>query len=506
MLVKKKFSVLLPLLLASLVAINWLSEKFYYRLDLTEDRQYTLSKATKDILKGLEEKIKVKAYFSEQLPPDFVRVKKSFEDMLIEYNRLSGGKIDYEFINPLKDEKTEQEAIQAGVQPVMINVREKDQMKQQKAYLGAVFELGDRSDAIPFIQPGAPLEYAMSTSIKKISTTDKPHIAFLQGHGEPPLYEMIQVNTALSVLYQVEHYTISETEEIPDRFKTLVIIAPKDSFRQEELQKIDAYLERGGNVLVAINRVSGDFKTLFGAEVNTGLESWLSSKGISVDNSFIIDSKCGMVALQQQQGMFSFTTNISFPYLPLISKFADHPAVKGIESVQLIFASPLTFTGSESQGVFTPLAFTSERSGNLKAPQFFNVQRQWTTFDFPLQKQVVAGVLEKNSSTGVTSKLLVIGDGDFAVNGPRERMQQLQPDNVNFLVNAIDWLTDKTGLIELRTKGIQFRPLKELEDSTKTLLKYLNFLLPMALVLGYGLIRAQVNRNRRIRRMEENYE
>jgi gliding-associated putative ABC transporter substrate-binding component GldG len=388
----------------------------------------------------------------------------------------------------------------------MINVREKDQMKQQKAYLGAVFELGNNKDAIPFIQPGAPLEYALSTAIKKISATDKPHVAFIQGQGEPPLYEMGQVNTALSILYNVEPYIISADQAIPERFKTVAIVAPADSFDEGVLQRLDEYLEKGGNILVALNRVSGNFQTLFGAEINTGLEKWLEQKGITVDNSFIIDTKCGMVALQQQQGFFNFTTNINFPFLPVISHFADHPAVKGIEGVLLTFASPVIFTGDNTKGTFTPLAFTSERSGNLKAPQVFNVQRQWTNADFPLKKQVVAGVLEINQPGGMTSKLFVIGDGDFAVNGPRERMMQLQPDNVNFMVNAIDWLSDKTGLIELRTKGIQFRPLKEMEDGKKAFLKYLNFLLPMGVVIIYGIIRSQINQNKRIKRMEENFD
>jgi ABC-type uncharacterized transport system involved in gliding motility auxiliary subunit len=114
----KNTAVTLPVIAAALIALNLISEKFFFRIDLTEDKQYTLSKATKDILKELDEKVTVKAYFSENLPPDFIRARKDFEDMLIEYNRLSGGKISYEFINPNKDVKLEEEALQAGIQTV----------------------------------------------------------------------------------------------------------------------------------------------------------------------------------------------------------------------------------------------------------------------------------------------------------------------------------------------------------------------------------------------------
>jgi ABC-type uncharacterized transport system involved in gliding motility auxiliary subunit len=103
------------------------------------------------------------------------------------------------------------------------------------------------------------------------------------------------------------------------------------------------------------------------------------------------------------------------------------------------------------------------------------------------------------------SKILLITDGDFAINGEGQRAQQLQPDNVNLMVNSIDYLSDDTGLIELRTKGVSSRPLDELEDGTKTTLKYLNFILPILLVIIYGFVRMQMKRNLKVKRMEEDY-
>ena len=148
---------------------------------------------------------------------------------------------------------------------------------------------------------------------------------------------------------------------------------------------------------------------------------------------------------------------------------------------------------------------TSDKSGSINTPQYFNIQKEWTEVDFPLGHQVVGAVLEGDLAGGVPSKMVVISDGDFAVNGPREQSQQLQPDNVSLMVNSIDWLSDDTGLIELRTKGIVYRPIDQLEDETKMFLKLLNFLLPLILVIIYGIIRMQRNRNIRIKRLEENY-
>ena len=100
----------------------------------------------------------------------------------------------------------------------------------------------------------------------------------------------------------------------------------------------------------------------------------------------------------------------------------------------------------------------------------------------------MGGILEGPLAGNITSRMVVIGDGDFAIN---ENGQQMNPDNINLLVNSIDWLSDDTGLIELRTKGVSSRPIKQMEDGTRSMIKWLNFLLPILLVLIYGIIRYQ---------------
>jgi ABC-type uncharacterized transport system involved in gliding motility auxiliary subunit len=99
----------------------------------------------------------------------------------------------------------------------------------------------------------------------------------------------------------------------------------------------------------------------------------------------------------------------------------------------------------------------------------------------------------------------VISNGQFAVNGEGQQPRQVQPDNVSLMVNSIDCLSDATGLIDLRTKGITARPLKQMEDSSKTMVKWLNFLLPIALVIVYGVYRTARRKNQRMRRMEVGY-
>jgi hypothetical protein len=202
--------------------------------------------------------------------------------------------------------------------------------------------------------------------------------------------------------------------------------------------------------------------------------------------------------VRQQQGPFMMNTPVQFPYLPAITNFTKHPITDGIESVVFIFASPIRITSTDTSVVMFPLAVTSQKSGVQNAPIYFDVMKQWTLSDFPLSSLPVA-VLAEGKIPGTSGyKMVIFSDGDFAVNGEGQNAQQLSEDNVSFMANAIDWLSDDTGLIELRTKGVTSRPLDtSLEDGTKTLIKYLNFLLPIALIIIYGVIRFQIKRKKR---------
>jgi ABC-type uncharacterized transport system involved in gliding motility auxiliary subunit len=180
------------------------------------------------------------------------------------------------------------------------------------------------------------------------------------------------------------------------------------------------------------------------------------------------------------------------------------PITKGLEQVMLQLASTINFVGDTALR-YNPFLLTSEKSGTLPLPVFFNVQKQWGENDFPLENLTVGAILEGPIVGNVHSSIVLIGDGDFAINGEGQEAQQRQPDNVSLMVNAIDFLSDDTGLIDLRTKEVTSRPLDEMEEGESTWIKWLNFALPLILVVLYGIIRSQVRRNKRRKRMEVGY-
>ncbi len=501
---KKSTSIYILLTIAVLVLVNVLSDQFSFRLDLTQEGRYTLSDATENILKNLEEPVTVKAYFTKQdLPPQYLKVREDFKDMLIEFNEISGGNVVYEFIDPSEKPELEQEAMQNGIQPVQIQVREKDQMKVIKAYLGAVLTHGDMSERIPFMNEGAAMEYALATSIKKISVVNKPKIGFIQGHGEPTIDLMEQASFALSILYTIEPVELTDSTDL-SQYKTLALIAPKDSFPPRHLAMLDNYLANGGNMYVGINRIDADMQTQQAKELTTGLETWLANKGLTVENNSVIDKNCATISVTQQQGFFRFNRPMQFVYIPMIRTFADHPITKGLEQVFLEFASTLSYNGDTSIN-FTPILMSSEKSSTLSLPLSMDLNKNWTDNELSLSNLNVGGILSGKLAGDVPSKMVVISDGDFSINGEGQQAQQKNPDNISLFVNSIDWLSDDTGLIELRTKGITSRPIDEMEDGTKQFLKWFNFLLPIILILIYGFIRAQRRKNLRIKRMQEGY-
>ncbi|MEQ9591852.1 MAG: hypothetical protein RLN86_04605, partial [Cyclobacteriaceae bacterium] len=278
-----------------------------------------------------------------------------------------------------------------------------------------------------------------------------------------------------------------------------------DSIPPSTLSRVDEFLSRGGSVAIAMNRVTGNLQTATGTGLSTGLEAWLAQKGIVVEENFIADASCGMVTVQQQQGVFTMQSNVAFPFLPRVSNFADHPITTGLENVLFEFVSSMRYSGDTTKR-FTPIVYTSDKANAFGVPQYFDIQKNWSEADLPLRSLILGATVEGNISGTTQARMVVLADGDFMVNGSPQSPRNLQPDNINLISNAIDWLSDDTGLIALRTKGVTSRPLDELEPATRGFLKYLNFLLPILLVISYGLVRMQQNRMKRLKRMGENYE
>jgi gliding-associated putative ABC transporter substrate-binding component GldG len=506
---RTKTSLLYTLLLvaAIIIVVNILSNRFFVRLDVTEDQRYSLSPATKNILRSLDEPVTVTAYFSENLPPELSNLKRDFKNMLTEFSNISKGMVVYEFIDPSKDETTEQQVQQKGIIQRPIQGREKDQIKFQIVYQGAEVQMGNNSEVISIIQSVQGMEYALTSSIKKLSVQEKPLIGILQGHGETPFNQLGHLLHGLSVLYDVLPVTLTDSTAELNHFEALAVIAPVDSFQAGELAQLDEFLASGKGVFIALNRVDIDLNTeQTGRSINTALETWLAQKGIMVNENFVLDINNVPIGIQQQTmtpfGPGMVTRQIPFPFFPLVNNFADHPITAGLENVFFRFVSSISWAG-DSANIFTPIVKTSGKAGTQSAGAWMNFMKDWDENDFPLSNITLAAAIEGPIIGQSISKLVVVADADIfepvSQRGPN-------PDNVYLAVNAIDWISDDTGLIELRTKGASSRPISgDLSDGKRAFLKYFNFLFPIILIILVGIVRFQIRRNQRMKRMEVGY-
>lgn len=328
-----------------LFILNLISTKLYFRLDFTEDQRYTLSKATKNIITELKDVVTIKAYFSQDLPPQIAATKQDFNDLLIEFEKRSNGNIVYEFINPNENEETEKKAQQSGINPLFVNVTERDQVKQIRAYMGAVIQSGNKTEIIPVIQPGSAMEYALTTSLKKISIEQKAKVGFIQGHKESPIEHLQQLTNQLSVLYTVEPINLPTTPIIDNNYKALVWINPEDSISADDFSKINNYLNTGKGIFIAYANIKGNLQTgELSPAKEIGMETWLAGLGIQIGKEFLIDASCAPITVQQRQGNFVFNSQVQFPYFPIIKNFANHSISKGLESIVLPFASAINIT------------------------------------------------------------------------------------------------------------------------------------------------------------------
>ncbi len=482
-----------------IVLVNFLSKELFFRIDATENKEFTLSKASKDILRNLKDPITVTSYFTQGLPPQYNKTLTDFNDLLKEYNTRSKGMVNFEFVNPNESKEKEQEAAQNGIQPLLINVREKDEVSQKKAFMGAVIKKGDQQEVLPFITPGGPMEYDLTTAIKKLTIVNKPTIGLIQGHGEAGTTDIPQVMAGLNILYNVAPIDLTTTDLAPTTYKSVIMLNPKDSLQATDFSKLDKYLNEGGQLILAFNAVEGDFQTSQGRRKDLGIVNWLASKGLNVAPDFVLDAKCGAVTVQQNQGFFKFNSQVKFPYLPLVQKFGDHPIVKGLEQIIFQFPSPITYAGNTNL-TFTPLVQTSGQSETQHPPVYFNIQKKWTTNEFTKGPQTIGGILEGDfGGNNKPAKLVLFTDGNFPIGRGQQRADG---DNFSLLVNSVDYLSDDTGLIDLRTKGIASRPIETLEEDTVQMLKWGNFALPLFLVILLGIYKYNRNRVKRLKRMQ----
>jgi gliding-associated putative ABC transporter substrate-binding component GldG len=489
------------LVLGILILVNFISVRIFGRLDLTKARVYTLSDASKNLVRDLDDRVTVKAYFTEDLPAPYNNNRRAVLDILNDYKAYSKGNLHYEFINP-EGEKNEREAQQAGIPPVEVQIVKEDKFEVKRAFLGLVMMYEDKKEILPVIQNLGSLEYDISAAIKRLTSRTKKRIGYTTGHQETELTSMQRASQEINAQYESVPVDLSSnTAEIPQDLAALLIIAPQTKFSDTAKYQIDQYLMRGGKVAFLLNKMKVDLSAQYkvAQSVDIGLEDMLENYGIRINGDLVRDAQCASITVMQNQGQFQMRSQVPFPYLPnAVDVDRSNPIVKDLQGLIFYFVSSLDTTLAANKGLKAEvLVRSSKHSGRQSGFVMLDPFHRYTPEELAESNIPMAAVVsgsfksffEGKSPVPHTTKspdtrIIVVGDGDFMKDDFASNR-----GNLTFFVNIVDFLADDAGLITIRSKDIAQPPLEQVADGTKKLLKYGALLLPPFLVIAYGLLR-----------------
>lgn len=500
---KRDFSTQTTLFLATaiLVVVNLISLNIFGRLDLTDDRVYSLSGASKDIVEELEDPVTITAFFSADLPAQFASNRRFLKDKLNDYRAYGGQNIEYQFIDPGEDEDLRSEAGRLGIPPVQIQVIESDNVQLKNAYMGVVVEYENNRETIPVIQDLSRLEYDLTSAIRRLTREEQPIAGFWAGHGEPdPMQNMQTLEQSLATNYEVQ-VSMGVDLEGANRPDVLLVIAPTDTIPEEDLQALDGYIMGGGRVGFLLNRVAANLQAGQAAELNIGIEPLLANYGIVLTPNLIMDEESSVVTVQRRQGFFNISQQMQYPLFPVATRFnSENQMVNRLQDLMFYFVSSVDTSAALPTGVTRePLIYSSPQSGLQQG--FFMLQPTETSATLSggpyLLGAAFTGTFPSAYTSGLASqptRLVVVGDGDFV----NETIVPPRGGSAQFGLNLVDWLAQDEALLSIRSKSIAPRTLRDVSEGVRPVIKYSNMIGPLLIVVLLGLARWRRRRARQI--------
>lgn len=544
---KKQAYSSLAILILIIIIINFISTFLFFRIDFTKEKRYTLSNASKEFVKNLEDVIYIKVYLEGDFPAGFKRLRNSTKETLDDLKAYAGSNIEYEFINPSADPNPEvrdeilRQLSKKGLNAINVQVRDDQGQRQQIIVPGAVVTYRGREVAFQLLQSSTiansadevlnnsitNLEFQIVNNIKKVSSLNRPRIAFSIGHGELDTFRIADVVKSLREYYEVDFINISRS--IPQDlfpYKALIIAKPTKFFEEGDKFNIDQYIMNGGRVLWMIDQTNANLDSLGNEQMmitssyNLNLDDQLFSYGARLNYDLIQDVQCapipvvtGNVGAQPQTELFPWL------FYPIFISNSTHPVAKNLDGIRSEFSG--TIDTINVAGVKkSPLLQSSKYSKILNAPVRISMQMlaiEPNPTQFNKQNLITALALEgkfksvyknrlvaQNDSAkfiedSKETRMIVVADGDIIKNYYSVKDSSVYPlgfdrfsrqsfSNKIFIQNAIDWLADDYNLIEARSKEVKLRLLdKEKIKSQKMKWQLFNIVFPIALIVIVGL-------------------
>ncbi|MDF1674214.1 MAG: gliding motility-associated ABC transporter substrate-binding protein GldG [Vicingaceae bacterium] len=471
-----------------IVLINFSASLLFERFDLTSEKRYSLSNASKELVKNLDDIVYVKVYLEGDFPAAYKKLRDETREMLDEFRAYSNDNLDYEFINPAEsgDEKITKEIYQQlfkqGLQPTDLNEKTTDGFSNKLIWPGAIFfykgkeipvqllksKLG--SNPVNMINSSIEgLEYEIANAIYNLTTELKPKIAFIDGHGELNKYEVASLSTSLAEFYSIDRiklngelYSLTErtmkdsTQEfvVHPKYDAIIIAKPTQKFSEKDKFIIDQYIMYGGKVVWMIDPVFASMDSLRTSDVtmaipqDLNLDDQLFTYGVRVNANLIQDLQSapipivtGMVGNQPKTELYPWY------FFPLLTPANSHPIVNNLNAVKGEFTSTIdtinkagiTKIGLLKSSQYTKISSAPTRV-SLSFLRFEPDQNQFNkghqvaaallegSFESVFKNRVPPQILEANEiafrEKSKSNKMVVIADGDIAKNAVNPRTNE----------------------------------------------------------------------------------
>lgn len=501
----------LLILVVILFATNFLASEFYWRIDLTQDHRYSLSPAAKDIIADVDKPVIFDVFLEGSFPSEFRRLRNETRQMLEEFSAYNRN-IKFNFINPLEEggdaNAVAEQFYKMGMTPARLNVQENGKNSESIIFPWAIANYGNKTVKIPLLknQIGATdeervtasvqqLEYALSDGLGKLIYPRKKKIAIMRGNGELPDARIADFIKTIQEYYFIAPFTLDSVSSNPgktleDLRKYDLVIDPKPTqpFSENEKFVLDQYLMKGGKMLwlaevtnMETDSLLNERGTAIALPRNLNLGDYFFSYGVRINPSIVNDLYSAPIILASGSGNNTRFNPYPWFYSPLTSSPGENPIINNIEAVKFEYANPIDTLANNVKK--TVLLSSSPRTKLEGVPAQINLDMVGQKPDLGTYKdgeQALAVLLEgkfksvyKNrikpfklsdpKEESEETKMIVISDGDVIKNDlqggkPLELGFQRYTGNTygnkEFLLNAVNYLLDDTGLIDIRSKEI----------------------------------------------------
>ena len=537
------------IILAVVLLLNAIGNSFFHRFDLTQDKRYTLSPTSLNIIKQVQNPLYIKVYMQGDLPAEFKRLQLETKQLLEEFQAYNSN-IVFEFVDPLENEDASMDNIKdlyrKGLTPINITVDDKGKQSQAMVFPWAIAIYDNKEVNIPLLKNimGASttqkvigsvqhLEYSIAEGLNKITKAKQKKIAVIKGNGE--LQDILMAKFLLQVResYHIGPFTLDSVAKSPvaslkalEKYDLAVIAKPTETFSDAEKQVLDQFIINGGKTLWLIDQVTAEMDSLYDSSGTTlaypkdlNLNDMFFKYGIRINPDLVKDEQGSPIKLATgEQGSATQFQEFNWKFAPQVYPNSLHPIVKNLGGIKFDFANSIdTLKNGIKKTILLQSSQYSKKIGTPSEISLNSVVEETSPRDYANKGKIPLAVLLEGSfhsmfenrvlpfeqktfqATGKENKMIVISDGDLIKNQLDKNFQPVELgydqrsgnlyDNKDFLINCVNYLLDDTGLINIRSKDLDLPLLdkeKVYENYTRTQLITIG--LPIVILLFFGVV------------------